>query len=36
MKCIGFLQKQKLNEELHVIVVDNSSKELEKFGNVVY
>lgn len=23
-KCIGFLQKQKLNEELHVIVVDNS------------
>ena len=24
MKCIEFLQKQKLNEELHVIVVDNS------------
>ena len=23
-KCIEFLQKQKLNEELHVIVVDNS------------
>ena len=27
MKCIGFLQKQKLNEELHVIVVDNNSNE---------
>ena len=24
MKCIEFLQKQKLNEELHVVVVDNS------------
>ena len=27
MKCIEFLQKQKLNEELHVIVVDNSDRE---------
>ena len=27
MKCIEFLQKQKLNEELHVIVVDNDSNE---------
>ena len=27
MKCIEFLQKQKLNEELHVIVVDNNSNE---------
>ena len=27
MKCIEFLQKQKLNEELHVIVVDNNSSE---------
>ena len=27
MKCIEFLQKQKLNEELHVIVVDNASNE---------
>ena len=26
-KCIEFLQKQKLNEELHVIVVDNSDRE---------
>ena len=26
-KCIEFLQKQKLNEELHVIVVDNNSNE---------
>jgi GT2 family glycosyltransferase len=26
-KCIEFLQKQKLNEELHVIVVDNNSSE---------
>lgn len=27
MKCIEFLQKQKLNEELYVIVVDNNSNE---------
>ena len=26
-KCIEFFQKQKLNEELHVIVVDNSDRE---------
>ncbi len=27
MKCIEFLLLQKLNEELHVIVVDNNSNE---------